>query len=95
MPNLPQPPIVPRFKQISDVDRGIDTLLIYLESMRRQIEEGLSRPSLPRFATADLPAAADVTWDTRVVIEDNGAGDQNLVLYSNGQRFRIDGGAAF
>jgi hypothetical protein len=29
------------------------------------------------------------------VIEDAGAGDRNLIVYAGGQRFRIDGGAAF
>lgn len=43
-------------------------------------------------ATADLPAAA-AAQNGRVVIEDNGVGDRNLVFYSGGQRFRIDGGA--
>jgi hypothetical protein len=33
--------------------------------------------------------------DGSVLIEDNGAGDRNLIIYAGGQRFRIDGGAAF
>lgn len=45
-------------------------------------------------ATASLPAAA-AAQDGRIVIEDNGAGDRNLVVYAGGQRFRIDGGVAF
>jgi len=45
-------------------------------------------------ATASLPAAGSAQ-DGRVVIEDVGAGDRNLILYAGGQRFRIDGGAAF
>jgi hypothetical protein len=45
-------------------------------------------------ATASLPAAGS-TQDGRLVIEDNGAGDRNLIVYAGGQRFRIDGGAAF
>lgn len=45
-------------------------------------------------ATASLPAAGS-TQDGRILIEDNGTGDRNLILYAGGQRFRIDGGAAF
>ena len=43
-------------------------------------------------ATANLPAAA-AGQDGRVVIEDAGAGDRNLIVYAGGQRFRFDGGA--
>ena len=46
----------------------------------------------PVVATASLPAAA-TDMDGRIVIEFAGAGDVNLVLYYNGQRFRIDGGS--
>ena len=45
-------------------------------------------------ATASLPAAA-AAQDGRIVIENNGVGDRNLILYAGGERFRIDGGAAF
>ena len=45
-------------------------------------------------ATASLPAAG-ASSDGRVIIEDVGAGDRNLIIYAGGQRFRIDGGAAF
>jgi hypothetical protein len=48
----------------------------------------------PILATAALPAAA-AAMDGSIVIENAGAGDRNLIVYSNGQRFRIDGGAAF
>lgn len=48
---------------------------------------------LPVIATASLPAAG-ATQNGRAVIEDNGAGDRNLIIYAGGQRFRIDGGAA-
>jgi len=44
-------------------------------------------------ATANLPAAAAAN-NGRIIIEDNGTGDRNLVFYAGGQRFRIDGGAA-
>jgi hypothetical protein len=43
-------------------------------------------------ATANLPAAA-ATMDGRILIEDAGAGNRNLIVYAGGQRFRIDGGA--
>jgi hypothetical protein len=45
-------------------------------------------------ATGSLPAAA-AAEDGRAVIEDNGSGDRNLIIYAGGQRFRIDGGSAF
>ena len=45
-------------------------------------------------ATGSLPAAGS-GQNGLVVIEDAGAGDRNLVIYAGGQRFRIDGGAAF
>lgn len=45
-------------------------------------------------ATADLPAAGD-DQDGRLVIEDAGAGDRNLIVYAGGERFRIDGGSPF
>jgi hypothetical protein len=48
----------------------------------------------PVVATASLPAAAAV-MDGTILIEDNGTGDRNLIIYAGGQRFRIDGGAAF
>ena len=44
--------------------------------------------------TAALPAAA-TAMDGTILIEDNGTGDRNLITYQGGQRFRIDGGAAF
>jgi hypothetical protein len=43
-------------------------------------------------ATANLPAAA-AAQNGRLIIEDNGTGDRNLIVYAGGQRFRIDGGA--
>lgn len=45
-------------------------------------------------ATASLPAAA-TAQDGRILVEDAGAGDRNLVIYAGGQRFRLDGGTAF
>jgi hypothetical protein len=44
--------------------------------------------------TASLPAPG-ASQDGRILIEDAGAGDRNLIIYAGGQRFRIDGGAAF
>jgi hypothetical protein len=44
--------------------------------------------------TANLPAAGALQ-NGAVLIEDAGAGDRNLIVYAQGQRFRIDGGAAF
>jgi hypothetical protein len=51
-------------------------------------------PQIGVVATASLPAASS-TMDGAVIIEDAGAGDRNLIIYGGGQRFRIDGGAAF
>jgi hypothetical protein len=33
--------------------------------------------------------------DGTILLEDAGAGDRNLILYAEGQRFRVDGGASF
>lgn len=46
----------------------------------------------PVIARASLPAAG-AGEDGRLIIDDNGAGDRNLMIYAGGQRFRIDGGA--
>lgn len=54
----------------------------------------LTDPRVLVLATGSLPGAA-AAQDGRIVIEDAGAGDRNLVLYAGGQRFRIDGGAPF
>jgi hypothetical protein len=45
-------------------------------------------------ATASLPAAGS-SMDGAILIEDAGAGNRNLIVYAGGERFRIDGGAAF
>ena len=45
-------------------------------------------------ATASLPAAG-ASNDGLVIIEDAAVGDRNIILYAGGQRFRVDGGAAF
>lgn len=45
-------------------------------------------------ATASLPAAG-AAQDGRMLIEDAGAGDRNVIVYAGGQRFRVDGGVAF
>lgn len=44
--------------------------------------------------TANLPAAG-TEQNGKIVIEDAGAEDRNLIIYAEGQRFRIDGGASF
>lgn len=43
-------------------------------------------------ASGSLPAAGTAN-DGRVIIENGGAGNGNLVIYVGGQRFRLDGGA--
>ena len=45
-------------------------------------------------ATGSLPAAG-AAQDGLIIIEDAGAGNRNLIIYGGGERFRIDGGAAF
>jgi hypothetical protein len=52
------------------------------------------RTRVPVVATASLPAAS-ATRDGCLIIEDNGTGDRNLIVYAGAQRFRIDGGASF
>lgn len=52
-----------------------------------------NRVHIPVVATASLPAAG-ATENGSILIEDNGAGDRNVIIYAGGQRFRIDGGAA-
>lgn len=54
----------------------------------------LTDPRILVLATGSLPAAG-ASQDGRIVIENAGAGDRNLILYAEGQRFRIDGGASF
>ncbi len=46
-------------------------------------------------ATGSLPSNAADAQNGQIVIENAGAGDQNLIIFAGGQRFRIDGGAAF
>ena len=52
------------------------------------------RPTLRIVATASLPAAG-ASMNGTVLIENVAAGDQNLIVYANGERYRIDGGASF
>ncbi len=52
----------------------------------------VSMNSIPLVQRANLATAA-AGMGSVVVIDDNGSGDRNLVLYAGGQRFRIDGGA--
>ena len=49
---------------------------------------------VPIIASGSLPAAA-AAENGALVLEDVAAGDRNLIIYAGGQRFRIDGGAAF
>jgi len=47
---------------------------------------------IPVVATSDLPAAS-AAMNGIILIEDNGTGDRNIIIYAGSQRFRIDGGA--
>jgi len=49
---------------------------------------------IPIVAQANLPAAG-ASNNGLILIEDPGAGSCNVVIYARGQRFRINGGAAF
>lgn len=49
---------------------------------------------IPVVATGSLPAAG-AAQNGLILIEDAGSGDRNIIIYAGGQRFRIDGGAAF
>lgn len=46
----------------------------------------------PVVTTANLPAAS-ASMDARIVIEDGGTGDINLIIYARGERYRINGGS--
>ena len=48
--------------------------------------------AVPVVLTAKLPVASNL-MDGRILIEDAGSGDINLILYAHGQRYRIDGGS--
>lgn len=72
-------------------------------SLRQLFNAGVAIGSAPNIAndfgvdvvaTASLPAAS-ADENGRILIEDGGAGDRNVIIYAGGQRFRIDGGAAF
>lgn len=54
----------------------------------------LNMAKIDVIATASLPLAG-ADRDGRIIIEDAGAGNRNLIIYGGGERFRIDGGAAF
>lgn len=45
-------------------------------------------------ASGSLPAAGAAN-NGRVIVEDGGAGNGNLVIYVGNQRFRLDGGSPF
>src|SRR3990167_7959737 len=60
----------------------------------RTVVDNLRVEGVNIVAAGSLPAAGS-SQDGKVVIENVGAGDQNLIIYSNGQRFRIDGGSVF
>lgn len=55
---------------------------------------GIPSDQVDVVATASLPAAA-TSNDGRVLIENAGAGNQNLIIYSQAGRYRIDGGTTF
>lgn len=52
------------------------------------------RGGLRTVATASLPAAG-ASMNGTILLENAGAGTQNLILYASGERHRISGGAAF
>lgn len=68
------------------IDSGDDAGYVYMKDT--------GGPIIPSITTANLPAA-DAARNGLVVIENNGTGDGNLIIYVGAQRFRIDGGSAF
>ena len=61
---------------------------------RTKLFDDTQRLHLPVVAAGSLPVAG-ADEDGSVLIENNGVGDRNLIIYASGQRFRIDGGSAF
>lgn len=69
-----------------------DEVQVGSSSTRTRLDQAATHHQV--IATASLPAAG-AGENGRIVIEDAGAGDRNLIIYAGGERFRIDGGAAF
>src|SRR3990167_2886407 len=61
---------------------------------RTKLFDDTQRLHLPVVAAGSLPVPG-ADEDGSVLIENNGVGDRNLIIYASGQRFRIDGGSAF
>lgn len=53
-----------------------------------------ARITHPILTTVQLPPGG-VNQNGRIVIEDAGPGDVNLIVYAQNVRFRIDGGTSF
>jgi hypothetical protein len=83
------PNLIVRF-DISRVNAYGKLLSIFRQS-GTALETGVLQPVVP---TSSLPPAGPEN-DGKILIEDAGSGDRNLVIYAGGQRFRIDAGAAF
>jgi hypothetical protein len=71
-----------------------DTLsMINLNSSNRLVLGSSSAiPVIPVIATGSLPAA-ETAMNGAIIIEDGGSGDCNLIIYAQGERYRINGGA--
>ena len=61
---------------------------------QKQGEASFQRLYIPIKPTANLPVGSDLN-DGRLIIEEVGVGDRNLIIYAGSQRFRIDGGVPF
>jgi len=83
------PRLIVRF-DISRVDAS-DTQLNIFRQGGSSLQTGVLQPVVP---TANLPPGGP-NDDGKILIEDAGNGDRNLVIYAGGQRFRIGGGSAF
>jgi hypothetical protein len=83
------PSLIVRF-DISRVDTS-NMLLNIFRQAGTSLQTGVLQPVVP---TANLPPGGPQD-DGKILIEDAGNGDRNLVIYAGGQRFRIGGGAAF
>lgn len=71
---------------VTVTDSGVQTQIVNFNGTS-------SFPTLktPAIATGSLPAAG-AAENGRIIIEDAGAGNRNLIIYAGGERFRIDGG---
>lgn len=71
-----------------------ENLVAAINTRGKEIQRILADRNVEVLATSELPPPG-ASQAGKLVIEDAGAGDGNLVFYTNSERFRIDGGIAF